>query len=87
MSRLDELARSIGENGLPGLGDGTFNNQVKGGAPNGLINSKDEFWKELKQISQTKKQQRPQTGYAGGSNEGSSTQHGQHWINFELHGK
>ena len=49
------------------------------------MGSKDEFWQELKQISQSRK--RPQTGYGGigGSNEGSSTHHGQQWINFELH--
>ena len=57
----------------------------RGLAP-GVIGSKDEFWQELKQISQSKKQ-RPQTGMVGGSNEGSSTHHGQQWINFELHGK
>jgi len=50
------------------------------------MTSKDEFWQELKQISQSK-QKGPHTGLAHASNEGSSTQHGQQWINFELHGK
>ena len=63
---------------------------VPGGAAGaGVMGSKDEFWQELKQISQSRKQ-RPQTSYpggVGGSNEGSSTHHGQQWINFELHGK